>query len=51
MKKLTRIEKILLGVSIVGIGVTGYFGYKCYINININIISILILILIILKTG
>lgn len=30
MKKLTRREKILLGVSIVGIGVAGYFGFKCY---------------------
>ena len=30
MKKLTRREKILIGVSIVGIGVAGYFGYKCY---------------------
>ena len=29
MKKLTRREKILLGVSIVGAGVAGYFGYKC----------------------
>lgn len=30
MKKLTRREKILIGVSIVGAGVAGYFGYKCY---------------------
>lgn len=30
MKKLTRREKILFGVSIVGIGVAGYFGFKCY---------------------
>ena len=30
MKKLTRREKILLGVSIVGLGIAGYFGYKCY---------------------
>ena len=30
MKKLTKREKILLGVSIVGVGVAGYFGYKCY---------------------
>ena len=30
MKKLTKREKILLGVSIVGIGVAGYFGFKCY---------------------
>ena len=30
MKKLTRREKILLGVSIVGAGVAGYFGFKCY---------------------
>lgn len=30
MKKLTRREKILLGVSIVGAGVVGYFGFKCY---------------------
>ena len=30
MKKLTRREKILLGVSIVGIGIAGYLGYKCY---------------------
>ena len=34
MKKLTRREKILLGVSIVGIGVVGYFGYKYNINID-----------------
>ena len=32
MKKLTRREKILLGVSIVGIGVVGYFGYKYNID-------------------
>lgn len=30
MKKMTKKEKILLGVSIVGAGVAGYFGYKCY---------------------
>ena len=30
MKKLTKREKILLGVSIVGAGVAGYFGFKCY---------------------
>ena len=30
MKKLTRREKILIGVSIVGLGIAGYFGYKCY---------------------
>ena len=30
MKKLTRREKILLGVSIVGAGVAVYFGFKCY---------------------
>lgn len=30
MKKITRREKILIGVSIVGAGVAGYFGYKCY---------------------
>ena len=30
MKKLTRREKILLGVSIVSAGVAGYFGFKCY---------------------
>ena len=30
MKKLTRREKILIGVSIVGVGVAGYLGYKCY---------------------
>ena len=34
MKKLTKREKILLGVSIVGVGVAGYFGFKCYINID-----------------
>ena len=28
MKKLSKKEKILLGASIVGIGVAGYFGYK-----------------------
>ena len=30
MKKLTRREKILLGVSIVSVGIAGYFGFKCY---------------------
>ena len=30
MKKLTKREKILLGVSIVSAGVAGYFGFKCY---------------------
>ena len=30
MKKLTKREKILLGVSIVGAGVAGYLGFKCY---------------------
>lgn len=30
MKKMTRKEKILLGVSIVGVCAAGYFGYKCY---------------------
>ena len=30
MKKLTKREKILLGVSIVSVGVAGYFGFKCY---------------------
>lgn len=34
MKKITRREKILLGVSIVGVGVAGYFGYKYNVNIN-----------------
>lgn len=34
MKKLTKREKILLGVSIVGIGVAGYFGYKYNINFD-----------------
>ena len=34
MKKLTRREKILLGVSIVGIGVVGYFRYKYNINFD-----------------
>ena len=28
MKKLTKKEKVLLGISIVGIGAAGYFGYK-----------------------
>ena len=36
MKKLTRREKILIGVSIVGIGVAGYFGYKYYSYKNDN---------------
>ena len=36
MKKLTRREKILIGVSIVGAGVAGYLGYKYNININID---------------
>ena len=30
MKKLTKREKILLGVSIVSVGVAGYFGFKCH---------------------
>lgn len=30
MKKMTKKEKILLGVSIVGVCAAGYFGYKCY---------------------
>lgn len=30
MKKMTKKEKILLGVSIVGACAAGYFGYKCY---------------------
>lgn len=30
MKKMTKKEKILLGVSIVGAGVAGYLGLKCY---------------------
>lgn len=34
MKKMTRKEKILLGVSIVGACAAGYFGYKYNININ-----------------
>lgn len=28
MKKLTKREKILLGVSVVSVGVAGYLGYK-----------------------
>ena len=28
MKKLTKKEKVLLGVSVVSLGVAGYFGYK-----------------------
>lgn len=34
MKKMTRKEKILLGVSIVGACAAGYFGYKYNVNIN-----------------
>lgn len=34
MKKLTRREKILLGVSIVGVGVAGYLGYKYFSKNN-----------------
>lgn len=30
MKKLSKREKVLIGVSIVGICAAGYFGYKCY---------------------
>lgn len=30
MKKMTKKEKILLGVSIVGACAAGYFGFKCY---------------------
>ena len=30
MKKLTRREKILIGVSIVGACAAGYLGFKCY---------------------
>ena len=36
MKKMTRKEKILLGVSIVGVCAAGYFGYKCYSYKNDN---------------
>lgn len=28
MEKLTKKEKVLIGVSLVGVGVAGYFGYK-----------------------
>lgn len=28
MEKLTKKEKVLLGVSVVGLGVAGYFGFK-----------------------
>lgn len=28
MKKLTNKEKVLIGVSIVGIGIAGYLGFK-----------------------
>ena len=31
MKKLSRREKVLVGVSVISVGVAGYFGYK-YIN-------------------
>ena len=34
MKKLTRREKILIGVSIVGVCAAGYFGYKYISNNN-----------------
>lgn len=34
MKKLTRREKILIGVSIVGVGVAGYFGYRYFSKNN-----------------
>lgn len=34
MKKMTKKEKILLGVSIVGACAVGYFGYKYNVNIN-----------------
>lgn len=34
MKKMTRKEKILLGVSIVGVCAAGYFGYKYVSNNN-----------------
>lgn len=34
MKKMTRKEKILLGVSIVGACAAGYFGYKYISNNN-----------------
>lgn len=36
MKKMTRKEKILLGVSIVGACAAGYFGYKYYNYKNDN---------------
>lgn len=36
MKKLTRREKILIGVSIVGACAAGYFGYKYYSYKNDN---------------
>ena len=31
MKKLSRREKVLVGVSVISVGVAGYFGYK-YVN-------------------
>lgn len=33
MKKLTKKEKVLFGVSVVGLGVAGYFGYK-YLDVK-----------------
>ena len=48
MKKLTKKEKILLGVSVVsvgiGAGVAGYFGYK-YLNTNkrLNFVEFLVI--------
>lgn len=36
MKKMTRKEKILLGVSIIGVCAAGYFGYKYYSYKNDN---------------
>lgn len=34
MKKMTKREKLLLGVSIVSVGVVGYIGYKYNVNTN-----------------
>ena len=33
MKKLTKKEKVLFGVSVVSLGVAGYFGYK-YLDVK-----------------
>lgn len=38
MEKLTKREKVMIGVSVVSVGVAGYFGFK-YLKTNQELIS------------